>query len=149
MRESFRRQVDLCFKSLSSSNWNSVEHIGVFLSKTCLVIIKHIYALKAFTGCFTSDWFINQVNLSGIPFSDEKNRNDDKYVKCHLCCNSSRLKSSFSEKSTKIWKNLPLVLTVLSKNSCSVKKGGWFFQILWPSHNVLTLSCCLTLRITF
>ena len=48
------------------------------------------------------------------------------------------LKSSFSEKATKIRKNLPLVLTLLSKNSCFVKSGGRFFQILWPSHNVST-----------
>ena len=39
----------------------------------------------------------------------------------------------------KVEKNLPLVLTLLSKNSCFVKTGGRFFQILWPSHNVLTL----------
>ena len=50
------------------------------------------------------------------------------------------LKSSFSENATKLWKNLPLVLTLLSKNSCFVKTGGRFFPILWPSHNVLTLS---------
>ena len=49
------------------------------------------------------------------------------------------LKFSFSEKATKIWKNLPLVLTLLSKNSCCVKTRGRFFQILWPSHNVSTL----------
>ena len=47
-------------------------------------------------------------------------------------------KSSFSEKVTKIWKNLPLILTLLSKNNCFVKPGGRFFQILWPSHNVGT-----------
>ena len=51
-----------------------------------------------------------------------------------------RLKSSFSEKATKIWKNLPLVLTLLSKNSCVVKTSGIFFQILWPSHNISTLT---------
>ena len=51
----------------------------------------------------------------------------------------SEVKSSFSEKAIKVWKNLPLVLTLLSKNSCFVKTGGRFFQILWPSHNVLTL----------
>jgi hypothetical protein len=32
-------------------------------------------------------------------------------------------------------------LTLLSKNSCFVKTGGRFFQILWPSYNVLTLPC--------
>jgi hypothetical protein len=47
--------------------------------------------------------------------------------------------SSFSKKATKICKNLPLVLTLLIKNSCFIKTGGRFFQILWPSHNVLTL----------
>ena len=52
----------------------------------------------------------------------------------------SFLKFSFSEKATKIWKNLPLVLTLLSKNNCFVKTGGRFFQILWPSHNIWTLN---------
>ena len=52
----------------------------------------------------------------------------------------SQIKSSFSEKATKIWKNLPLVLTLMSKNNFFVKTGGRFFQILWPSHNVWTLS---------
>ena len=50
------------------------------------------------------------------------------------------IKFSFSEKATKIWKNLPLVLTLLSKNNYFVKTSGRFFQILWPSHNVLTLT---------
>ena len=45
------------------------------------------------------------------------------------------LKSSFSEKATKIWKNLSLVLTLLSK---SQNKWDIFFK-LSPSHNVLTL----------
>ena len=40
---------------------------------------------------------------------------------------------------TKNGKNLPLVLTLQSKYSCFVKTGGTFFQILWPSHNALTL----------
>ena len=51
---------------------------------------------------------------------------------------SLEIKFSFSEKTTKIWKNLPLVLIVLSKN-CFVKTGGKFFQIFWPSHNIWTL----------
>ena len=50
------------------------------------------------------------------------------------------LKSSFSEKATEIWKNLPLVLTLLSKNNWFVKTGGNSFQILWPSHNIWTLN---------
>ena len=45
------------------------------------------------------------------------------------------LKSSLSEKATKVLKKFTLVLTLLS----FVKTGGRFFQILWPSHNVLTL----------
>ena len=49
------------------------------------------------------------------------------------------MKFSFSEKGTQIWKNLPLVLTLPSKNSCFVKTGERFFQILWPSHNIWTL----------
>ena len=42
---------------------------------------------------------------------------------------STKVKSSFFEKATKIWKNLPVVLTPLSKNSCFVKTSGRFFQI--------------------
>ena len=38
------------------------------------------------------------------------------------------IKSSFSEKAPKIWKNLPLVLTLLSRNSCFVKTDGEFFS---------------------
>ena len=38
------------------------------------------------------------------------------------------IKSSFSEKATKIWKNLPLVLTLVSRNSCFVKTDGRFFS---------------------
>ena len=38
-------------------------------------------------------------------------------------------KLRFSEKAAKIWKNLPLVLTLLSKNSCFVKTVGRIFQI--------------------
>jgi len=34
---------------------------------------------------------------------------------------------------------------LLSKTSCFVKPGGRFFQILWPSHNILTLQCQLSL----
>ena len=48
------------------------------------------------------------------------------------------LKFSFSEKATKIWKNLPLVLMLLSTTFLS-KQVGDFFQILWPSHNIWTL----------
>ena len=47
------------------------------------------------------------------------------------------IKSGFSEMATKIWKNLPLASTLLSKKSCFVKTGERFFQILWPSHKVL------------
>ena len=39
----------------------------------------------------------------------------------------------------KNWKNLPLLLTLLSKNNCFVKTSGRFFQIFWPSYNVWTL----------
>ena len=55
----------------------------------------------------------------------------------------SRLNFSFSEKATTFWKNLPFVLTLLSKDSCFVKTGGRFFQILWPSYNVWTLVSCI------
>ena len=49
---------------------------------------------------------------------------------------SSLLKFRFSEKATKIWKNLPLVLTLLSK----LQNKREIFSNLWPSHNILTLS---------
>ena len=54
------------------------------------------------------------------------------------------VKFSFSEKGTKIRKNLPLVLMLLSENSCFAKTSGRFFPILWPSHNVLTLQALVT-----
>ena len=53
-------------------------------------------------------------------------------------CNISQ-SSGFLRRPQKFEKNLLLVLTLLSKNSCFVKTGGRFFQILWPSYNVLTL----------
>ena len=67
------------------------------------------------------------------------------------------VKFSFSEKATKIWKNLQLVLTLLNQNNCFVKTSGRFFQILWPSYNVLTLknnwiyfsSVCISLFLNF
>ena len=37
-------------------------------------------------------------------------------------------------------KKIPLVLTLLSENNCLVKKGGRFFQIFRPSHNVIILA---------
>ena len=50
------------------------------------------------------------------------------------------LKFSFSEKATKVWKNLPLDLKLLSKNNCFVKTSGRLFQILRPPHNIWTLN---------
>ena len=50
-----------------------------------------------------------------------------------------QVKFSFSEKATKFWKNLLLVLILLSKNSYFVKTGGRLFQTLLPCHNVWTL----------
>ena len=50
---------------------------------------------------------------------------------------SWRSSSSFSEKATKIWKNLPLVLTLLSKNNGFVKTSGRFFS------NFVAFSQCL------
>ena len=40
------------------------------------------------------------------------------------------LKFSFSEDATKIWKNLPLALMLLNKNSCFAKTSGRFFFCL-------------------
>ena len=51
----------------------------------------------------------------------------------------SLLKFSFSEKAIKLLKNLPLVLTLLSKTMFFFKTGGRFFHILWPFHNIWTL----------
>ena len=51
-----------------------------------------------------------------------------------------QLKSSLILKRLqKLEKNLPLVLTLLSKAAVLSKQVGDFFQILRPSHNVLTL----------
>ena len=52
---------------------------------------------------------------------------------------NTMVKFSFSEKVTKTWKNLPLVLKLLSITRCFVKTSGKFFPILWPSQNVFTL----------
>ena len=49
----------------------------------------------------------------------------------------------------KTLKNLPLALTLLSKNSYFAKTGGRLFQILWPSHNVLTLIMLKSALLTF
>ena len=57
-----------------------------------------------------------------------------------LFITSILVKFRFSEKATKFEKNIPLLLTLLGENSCFVKTGGIFFQILWRSHNVLTLA---------
>ena len=46
------------------------------------------------------------------------------------------LKVQLFWKGQKNLKNVPLVLILLSQNSCFVKKGGRSFLILWPSHNV-------------
>ena len=51
--------------------------------------------------------------------------------------NRRQLNSNFSEKATKSWKNLPLVLTLLSKNCCFVKariqRGGVILSELLSS----------------
>ena len=62
---------------------------------------------KAFFFLFDMDEAINSVLVSSIKLD--------------------MLKSSFSEKATKIWKNLPLGLTLLGKNRCFVKTGKRFF----------------------
>ena len=60
-------------------------------------------------------------------------------ILCYARC-IDLLKVQLFWKGHKNLKNLPLVLTLLSKNNCFVKTGWRFFQILWPSHNVWTLS---------
>ena len=47
----------------------------------------------------------------------------------------SYLKFRYSEKATKICKNLPLFLMLLS----NLKESGRFLHILWPYHNIWTL----------
>ena len=47
-----------------------------------------------------------------------------------------KLKFRFSEKATNFWKNAHL-FDVIEKTS---KTSRRFFQILWPSHNILTLT---------
>ena len=79
------------------------------------------------------------LQLNGI-FSGGAIHNFVNIVTIRYSRNGILLKFSFSEKATKIWKNLPLALTLLSKNNCSVKLGGRFFSNLWPSHNVWALS---------
>ena len=58
-----------------------------------------------------------------------------KWININICWWSLQLKSSFSEKGTKIWKNLPLVLTLLSKT------GGRFFS------NFAAFSKCLNFKV--
>ena len=54
------------------------------------------------------------------------------------------LKFRFSEKATKIWRNLPLGFDIMW---VKVKtQWGNFFQIMWPPHNILTLQVRLHLR---
>ena len=49
------------------------------------------------------------------------------------------VKFSFYEKATKIWKNLHLFWHYWVNTAVLSKQVEDFFQILWPSHNILTL----------
>ena len=69
---------------------------------------------------------IMQMSVESLPFGGVGESGMGAY--------HGKVKFRFSEKATKFEKNLPLVLTLLGKNSCFVKTGGRFFQILWPSH---------------
>ena len=53
-----------------------------------------------------------------------------KFVKVH-CSAFLRRQQKFEKISHLFWR--------WAKNSCFVKTGGRFFQILWPSHNIWTL----------
>ena len=75
--------------------------------------------------------FFRSKISSALKWCTEPTIND--FINIHFI-----VKSSFSEKATKIWKNLPLVLMLLSKTSVLSKQVGDFFQTLWP-HNVWTL----------
>ena len=55
-------------------------------------------------------------------------------TKINSSCKHSQ---AFLKRPQKLKKNLPLALI---KNSCFVKTSGSFFQILWPSLNVLTIT---------
>ena len=76
-------------------------------------------------------WFLGQIEYSTVEHLWIINEILKKIV--------VSFKFLFSEKATKIWKNLPLVLRLLSKYSCFVKTGLRFFQVFWPSHHVSTL----------
>ena len=51
------------------------------------------------------------------------------------------LKFRFSEKSTEIWKNIPLVLKLLSKRQNKFKI--FFFKFVSLFYNILTLGTCI------
>ena len=97
-----------------------------------------------------SFWYIYLPNalifciINTVPSLTQNRRwmyqNPFAYENPLLFITSILVKFRFSEKATKFEKNLPLVLTLLGENSCFVKTGGIFFQILWRSHNVLTLA---------
>ena len=117
--------------------------------------LKFIYSEKVTTFCEISTLNLTVVHMTNRRWKFRKqlwpsqNIWTSLYTPKQILVRISMqyLKFSFSEKATKIWKNLPIVLTLLSNNSCFVKKGGRFFQILQPSHNLLTLPIIPTLSV--
>ena len=61
-----------------------------------------------------------------------------KSIEFNTTCKLSLIKAQLFWKRHKNLKNLPLVLTLLSETAVLSKQVGDLFQILWPSHNILT-----------
>ena len=71
------------------------------------------------------EWIVKEIGpVSRWDFFAKK---DIPFYSIFCVITSCILKSSSSEKATNIWNNLPLVLMLLSKNSCFVETGGRFF----------------------
>ena len=60
------------------------------------------------------------------------------WMACNCKQKDAAVKFRYSEKVTKIWKNLPFCFDI---TKWFWKKVGDFFQILWPPQNICTVSC--------
>ena len=100
----------------------------ISLEKTFLEFKEWIKIYNAASMVIVSKYFLNGnpiwQTLSVKSFFSSWNKEKRSLT---LLSMSHYLKFSFSEKATKIWKNIPLVLTLLSKNRCFVKTSGRFF----------------------
>ena len=70
--------------------------------------------------------------------SDEEQTEQTKRERAIARIAKVKFSFNFLRRPQKFEKNLPLVLTLLSKNSCLVKTSGRFFPILW--HYLLIMS---------